>query len=83
MTASAFAHADISQLQTTAIKQTPVAEQPPAVELIGSFQLQMQKAFWDNNSDNNLDDFFGRINFGCTFKAGDFQTLLLFKRSIL
>jgi hypothetical protein len=54
--------------------QTSAAEQPPALELIGSFQLQMQKAFWDNNSDNNLDDFFGRINFGSSFKAGDFQT---------
>lgn len=62
--------------QTSTIQQAPVAEQPPALELIGSFQLQMQKAFWDNNSDNNLDDFFGRINFGSSFKAGDFQTLI-------
>ncbi len=62
--------------QTPAVKQTAAAEQPPALELTGSFQLQMQKAFWDNGSDNNLDDFFGRINFGSSFKAGDFQTYI-------
>jgi hypothetical protein len=59
-----------------AVIQTPAGEQPPSLELIGSFQLQMQKAFWDNNSQNNLDDFFGRINFGSSFKAGDFQTFI-------
>jgi len=54
--------------------QTSATENPPTLELIGSFQLQMQKAFWDNSSKDNLDDFFGRVNFGSSFKAGDFQT---------
>lgn len=48
----------------------------PVLEINGSFQIQMQKALWDNGSKNNLDDFFGRINFGSSFKAGDFQTLI-------
>ncbi|MBN1602662.1 MAG: hypothetical protein JW915_13725 [Chitinispirillaceae bacterium] len=63
-------------LPAPVVTQPPIAEKPPALELIGSFQLQMQKAFWDNNSKDNLDDFFGRINLGSSFKAGDFQTFI-------
>jgi hypothetical protein len=49
---------------------------PSLLELTGNFQIQMQKALWDNSSDNNLDDFFGRVNFGSTYKSEVFQTLV-------
>lgn len=53
---------------------------PPMLTLTGSIQMQAQKAFWDNNAPgtngNNLDDFWGRANFGAQFKADDFSSNL-------
>jgi hypothetical protein len=57
-----------------AAPETPApAKSAPTIELNGSLQLQAQKAFWDNGTKNNLDDFFGRANLGAFFKTGNFQ----------
>jgi len=57
-----------------AAPDAPAPAKPASVlELNGSIQLQAQKALWDNNSENILDDFFGRANLGGTFKSDNFQ----------
>lgn len=53
---------------------TPV----PTLDLTGSVQLQMQKATWDNvkpgTKSDNLDELWGRVNFGAKFKADGFSS---------
>lgn len=55
-------------------------KEPPQFEVLGNVQIQAQKAFWDNAAANakrnNLDEFWGRANFGGQFKAADFTTAL-------
>lgn len=46
------------------------------LELNGSIQVQIQKAMWDNNTKVNLDEFWGRANFGATFKTEKFSSAL-------
>jgi len=48
----------------------------PVFDLTGSLQLQAQKAVYDNGTENNLDDFFGRVNIGGLFKAPDMQAFI-------
>jgi hypothetical protein len=48
----------------------------PALELTGSVQIQAQKALWDNNADVNLDEFWGRANFGASYKSEAFSSAL-------
>lgn len=51
-----------------------------AFELTGSVQIQGQKALWDNStgnsSKNNLDEFWGRANFGAKYKSDKFSSEL-------
>jgi hypothetical protein len=64
----------------TAILAAEEKKEPPQFEILGSIQIQAQKAFWDNVASgakkNNLDEFWGRANFGGQFKAADFTTML-------
>jgi hypothetical protein len=56
--------------------QEKTAEVPSLLELNGSIQVQTQKALWDNNTKVNLDEFWGRANFGATFKTQKFSSAL-------
>lgn len=48
----------------------------PVLELNGSVQVQAQKALWDNGADVNLDEFWGRANFGAVYKSDNFSSAL-------
>jgi hypothetical protein len=50
-------------------QENKVEAPSPVLDLNGSIQIQVQKALWDNKSHVNLDEFWGRANFGATFKS--------------
>ena len=52
----------------------------PSLDLTGSIQIQAIKALWDNapvgGNRNNLDDFWGRINFGAKYTTPEFSSTI-------
>ncbi len=54
----------------------PSAAEKPTLDLTGSVQVQAQRAFWDNKVKDNLDELWGRFNFGAKCKASDFSSEL-------
>jgi hypothetical protein len=57
-------------------KMPPPPALPPAngLEIKGDIQIQGERKFTSASSRNNLDDFWGRLNFGVEYKAKDFES---------
>jgi hypothetical protein len=49
---------------------------PAALELKGDIQIQGERKFSAQSKRDNLDDFWGRLNFGAEYNQGDFQSKL-------
>lgn len=47
---------------------------PPALELKGDIQIQGERKVSAKSNRDNLDDFWGRLNFGAEYKAKDFES---------
>jgi hypothetical protein len=47
---------------------------PAALELKGDIQIQGERKFSAKSNRDNLDDFWGRLNFGAEYKAKDFES---------
>lgn len=66
----------VALVALSALSFSVFSEASPELNVNGSVQIQAQKALWDNASDGNLDDFWGRANFGATFKSEGFSSAL-------
>lgn len=64
--------AGFASLAFTANMPPPTAV-AASFDLTGSIQIQAQRAFWENGSNNNLDELWGRINVGAKAKAENFS----------
>jgi hypothetical protein len=49
---------------------------PAGLELKGDIQIQGERKFSAQSKRDNLDDFWGRLNFGAEYNQGDFQSKL-------
>jgi hypothetical protein len=47
---------------------------PPVLELKGDIQIQGERKFSAKSNRDNLDDFWGRLNFGAEYKAKEFES---------
>lgn len=50
------------------------AEAPATLDLKGDIQIQGERKFTSKSKRDNLDDFWGRLNFGAEYNAKDFQS---------
>lgn len=58
------------------MKSAAASEPAPQLDLTGSVQIQAQRSLRDDGIDNNLDDFWGRANFGAQYKSSDFASCI-------
>jgi hypothetical protein len=49
---------------------------PPALDVVGNVQIQAQRALWDNGAKVNLDEFWGRANFGAKYNSKNLSSVL-------
>lgn len=57
-----------------AAPKTAAAEAPATLDLKGDIQIQGERKFTSKSNRDNLDDFWGRLNFGAEYNAKDFQS---------
>jgi hypothetical protein len=60
----------------TSSSQNPAPAAVSPLDINGNIQIQAQKTLRDDNNPNNLDNFFGRANFGATYKSADYVSCL-------
>lgn len=58
----------------TAIPFASLTKATAGLELKGDVQIQGERKITSASSRNNLDDFWGRLNFGAEYNQGDFQS---------
>ncbi|MEO6098083.1 MAG: hypothetical protein ABIW76_21435 [Fibrobacteria bacterium] len=67
-----------ASLSTVETAKSSLAPPPPmpvtGLEIKGDVQIQGERKFTSAASRNNLDDFWGRLNFGAEYNSADFQS---------
>lgn len=72
--ASALPAATVTEPSKTAAAKAAATEAPATLDLKGDIQIQGERKFTSQSKRDNLDDFWGRLNFGAEYNAKDFQS---------
>ena len=60
--------------KTSTAKAAASSEAPATLDLKGDIQIQGERKFTSKSKRDNLDDFWGRLNFGAEYNAKEFQS---------